>query len=477
MKKTLILALFIALAVGLNVNYISAQETSVEGIATAISAPEITSSDLGVENPGILPTSPFYFLKNWGRTIKRTITINPVKKANLELEIANQQAAEINRIKEISPEKINSISRAVENYQSNVERLKTRLEELKETSKNPNVDTLLEKLADRSVKHQQLFDELKKKFENQDELKNKLESAQEQINEAVLKISEKFDTPEVFKERLQRVIGNRPDGIFKELRGVEIIDRIGEKMPEDRRAQLQGIKDDLIKKFEGKIEGLNEKDKERILSSEIFNKLPGDSVRRLRIFEEFKDGIESPKIEERLMRLKSEILKENIDNKEINKDVVEKLMTEVKNFIVKAENGLINIVNQELALRVKKAIENSKYHLSLAEKTLSEEKIGEAFGHATAAGAAVKNALKILVAPIQGQISPTSVMPVVKEGVISTSIREQIICTQEYRPVCGVNNQTYSNPCRAKVANVVVAHQGICSGAQKEAIEEFQDIR
>ena len=65
-------------------------------------------------------------------------------------------------MKEVSPKRIDSITEAAENYQSNIERLKTRLDELKETNKNPNVDALLEKLADRSVKHQQLFDELKK---------------------------------------------------------------------------------------------------------------------------------------------------------------------------------------------------------------------------------------------------------------------------------------------------------------------------
>ena len=36
-----------------------------------VSAQEATSSvDLGVENPGILPTSPFYFLKEWKRGSK-----------------------------------------------------------------------------------------------------------------------------------------------------------------------------------------------------------------------------------------------------------------------------------------------------------------------------------------------------------------------------------------------------------------------
>lgn len=341
MKKTLILALFIALAAGLNVNYISAQETTTTATASAeavsATSSEITTSDLGVANPGILPTSPFYFLKNWGRAIERIITINPVKRANLELEISNQQAAEIERMKEISPERIDAISKAADNYKNNVDRLKARLDALKETSKNPNVDALVEKLADRSIKHQQLFDELKKKFENQAELKNKLEAIQEKVSENISEIPKKFETPEAFKERLQRMIEKRPEGILKELKGAGIIDRLGEKLPESDREKLQEIKENLIK---------------------------------------------------------------NVGDKEINKEAVGKLIEEVKGLIVKAESGLVKVSNQDFAARVKKAIDNAKYHLPLAEKTLADGKVGEAFGHITAAGAAARNALMMLAAPI-----------------------------------------------------------------------------
>lgn len=414
MKKTLILVLFIALVAGLNINYISAQEISVEGTVAVTSAIEITSSDLGIENPGILPTSPFYFFKNWGRIIRRTITFDPVKKANLELEIANQQVAEINQMKEVSPERIDSIVRATENYQSNVERLKIRLDELKETSKNPNVDALLEKLADRSVKHQQLFDELKKKFENQDELKNKLESAQDQINETILKISKKFDTPEAFKERLQRAIENRPDSIFKDLRGAEIIDRIKEKMPEEQQAKIQELEDKMIDKFKVHMEGLDKNEQLRIFSSEVLENLPGDQIERMGIFEEMKHRMR-PEIREMIEKTGEKILEHKIEKQEIRAENVKNIIQGVKDLIAKIENELINIVNQELILKIKKTIENSKYHLSLAEKSLSEEKIGEAFGHANSASVVIKNVLRPMYHEIQPEISeiqpkePTSV--------------------------------------------------------------------
>ena len=42
-------------------------------------------------------------------------------------------------------------------------------------------------------------------------------------------------------------------------------------------------------------------------------------------------------------------------------------------------------------------------------------------------------------------------------------IEEAKACTKEYRPVCGCNNITYSNPCVAEGAGVMSWEEGECN--------------
>ena len=49
----------------------------------------------GVDDPGILPSSPFYFLKTLGREMSLAFTANPLEKADRKLRYANEDALAI----------------------------------------------------------------------------------------------------------------------------------------------------------------------------------------------------------------------------------------------------------------------------------------------------------------------------------------------------------------------------------------------
>jgi len=211
--KTRILSAFFAVFVvflqpttyNLQPNIVSAQTT--DSVQTESN---ITISDLGIINPGMLPTSPFYFLKQWGRNFRRTITFNPIKKVELELNIANAKVAELKKVAEVEENNAEAVKKALKNYQSSQEKLKTRLELLKETSENPNVKKLLENLTERVVKHQRIVEGVVANFKDNQELNDVAKIIKEDIAGVVGKAAEK-DEPEKFAAKMEKAL--RVDGV------------------------------------------------------------------------------------------------------------------------------------------------------------------------------------------------------------------------------------------------------------------------
>lgn len=165
------------------------------------------SIDLGVPDPGILPTSPFYFLKEWRRGMVRLFTFNPIKKAELELGILNEKAAEAQEVGKTAGDDVGALKEALENYRTAHDRLEARLLALKETSANPNIDKLLDNLAEKVIKHEKLFDDLEEKFKDKDEIKKIVEKAKEKLEKTVSEAARKEkESLEKFSERLKKEV-------------------------------------------------------------------------------------------------------------------------------------------------------------------------------------------------------------------------------------------------------------------------------
>lgn len=374
-------ALFLMASAGAN-----AQEE-----ATAIAPEEsVTISDLGVSDAGILPTSPFYFFKELGRGARSLVTFNPVAKAELQLKIANEKAAEAKKVFETQPANAEAVQKALENYQKTQEKLRARFENLKETSQNPNVDKLLDNLTDKVVKHEKLFDEISFKFKEKEGVVNAIRGAMAGSENVIGEASKKDDAAK-FASRLEKVLLEEKGGELKHARSVEIIDRLSDKTPEKVKESLGRLREEFSEKLETDIKDLLEKDGEDAVKEKIAN-TPGDFAKRSVIIEEIQKRAEE-RLAEALEKA-NEPLKKLIE-KEI--DIAKKSEEQMKTAeerIQKAENKISESDSAKAPAVVSTLLTEAKEHLANAKSAFEEEKYGEAFGQARSAEVLARNALK-----------------------------------------------------------------------------------
>lgn len=378
-------------------------ETAVETSAeVAVESNGVTLEDLEVTNPGTLPTSNFYFFKEFVRGFQRAVTFNAVSRAELELKIVNEKAAELKQVSRSNAD-ARGLERAVTNYKENAERLRARFEALKETSENPNVDKLLDKLADKTIKHLQLFEELKAKHEA---VRERIEEAQENLEEASADAAERLDTAEKLKERFERAVLNQRERNVKEIRAVDALDKIEARIKNDEvKIKLSEVKDGLIKKFDARVSN-------RLIAPsdipKLLETLPITESQKLRILEQVKERTGSADVKIRLENIEGKVRAEVKEEKSEKKEEAERM--------IKAAAGLLRDLKERMDSgkygnipeSIKSLLLRAENHIVNAKAEFEMENYGEAFGQANSAASAAKNAISQL---LRANAPPPSVRP------------------------------------------------------------------
>lgn len=363
-------------------------------IAEAVLAEEtVTAGDLEVTEPTLLPSSPFYFFKTLGRGIQRAFTFNPVRRVELELRFADEKIAEAKKLAETSPEREQAISRAVANYRTSTERLKAEFERLAETSQNPNVERLLEKLADRAVKHEKVVAELKEKFSGQKDLRGAIDAAGETIGEAVAAAA-KRDTPDKFAAKLEKALVETKGGDLKHVRSLEIIDRIHAKADSALREKLAGIREDFAERFKEDLEAFAARHEAGVPDTirEALEKLPGDKARRLIILEEL--GQRAGKETKEALKDAAEAIEEEVAEHEELAERAREAMGHARERVEKLATAMKAAPSVPEA--VTRLAHEANARLERATQAFADTKYGEAFGQARATEVNARNALRLL---------------------------------------------------------------------------------
>lgn len=237
---------------------------------------EVTAADLGVSEPTILPDSGFYFLKNWGRGVRSFFTFNQVKKAELNLRYTDERLYEIKKLAEKTKDS-KKVEEAMKKYEVEKEKLKSRIEKIKDNPKNAKkMDRLLDKITDKEIKHQKLLDRLEKDMP--EEVREKIENQRERALKVFSDTLSETDTPEKLQERLEKIIEAQKGSKFKRFKNLEILQRIEEKVPEQAKKAIRKVQENSMKRLRDDLSQMSPDDREKF--SDYIEKISGNAVRQ-----------------------------------------------------------------------------------------------------------------------------------------------------------------------------------------------------
>lgn len=298
-KLILILAI-ICLALGVGLITI-AQETTVEEEVELDE--EVEPEDLEVEEPKLLPDSPFYFLKEWGRGIMSFFSFGQIKKSELEQKFANERLMELKALTEENgdPE---ILEKATEKYERALERIQTRVQKIKQKAEE---NEEVEKFLDKFIKHQLLHQKVLQKLENQvpAEVFEKIKAAREKHLERFGEIMTILENrAEKIKEKLEENMDEIEGSKYKGFKNLETLIELGEKIPEQAKEAIQRAQENALRRLKNDLEGMSPEDQERF--KEYIDKISGDKAKQLEILENLKLELKL-EVRERIMGIREKL--------------------------------------------------------------------------------------------------------------------------------------------------------------------------
>ena len=384
--KRLILIVFVLL---FSVSYSLFTAITVQG--------EVSLDDLRLEKPRLLPTSSFYFLKEWRRGFSRFFTFNPVAKARLELKFIHERAAEIKVLEDLEEEEkekeknIQGIQRAIDNYYQNIQRLGNKLASLEGTSENPNIDRLLDELTGRFILHQELFDDLKsRKIENDQGIA--IDQIREEIDELFARTIERLDDLDKFERRLEKVAEKQINHAFKEVYELSILLRLSNKFSSDEvQKKVLEIQQDLISEFEGRLKA------NQILFRdlpEMIEALPINGFKhKLEVLDFLRERVSDESIKTQLGIVRSSVFENmelGIDDFEFQEKAKEAL-NDTEGILMELEKEISD--SSKISSEIKDLFERARFNFDQAQKFYEAGDYRRTIGQVISAEVTAKSAL------------------------------------------------------------------------------------
>jgi hypothetical protein len=409
---------------------------------------EVQASELGVDDPGLLPGHPFYFFKDFGRNIRSFFTFDSLEKLKLESQFANEKLIELKKMIESDVNK-KSIEKAVEAYQKKIQKTKEIAQKINKQSETSNeVKQFSEKFTQQQILHQKILENLENQVpENTfEKIKEARENHLDRFQEILTKIEGKDNIAKALDQALENLKGSQ----FKELKDIEILKEIKGKVSEETKEQIEEKVEERINILKNKLEEASSEDQEKFQeyieknnsNAQIYLNVI-DNLKGRILSEDVKKVIENAreininKIKDRANNLNSTQIESEIN---INKDLLE----EVKILVLQ------NDLDQTTTPEIYDFIKNAEIDFNEAQEYLKNGNYFEAFGEIKSSQSLSTNIADLLKRVAGFQVATDT---------------NEITCSNLEVPVCGTDEITYKNICEAQKVNAKIAYRGEC---QKE---------
>ncbi len=374
-------------------------------------AQNVTRGDLGIEETGILPSNPFYFFKTWSRSIRQTFSFSDLSRAELQLNIVNEQAAEIKKLEEINPDKFPAFLRAVVNLDESLASLKARVIVLKGVS---GVDKFVAVLLDKAIKFQDILDVLVTKFkdnESADKFYATVSAADDKLVSIVAYLPGNIIDVKKFTEIFEAAVAKQK-GELREFRAAEFVDYVGIFATPAFRGAFLRLKDSLLLQWGGRLQALEQTpfvlgDAGSVVSTapssaivsilSLLENTPGNILRRIKVLDEAREKILDQDLKNQINIIRQRILDKAKTDNLISEADAKRALSDVESKIGEATSAL---KSGPAGLREDAAqlLERARFNFEGAKQFFDDEVFTSAYSQSLTAAAAAENALSELTA-------------------------------------------------------------------------------
>ena len=266
---------------------------------------KVTLQDLGASNARILPNSFFYGFKRFGRSIKEALTFNPVEKAELKLEHANQELADATKLIEQQPtdsKAIEAVAGSLDRFQNKIADLKNMAQDLQkeQAGGDENVGKFITNILDKQIKQQKVFElieggmikNLPPQFAG--EMFEKIDAARQATAENVAGVvTGVVQDADSLTSYFDAAMQNQGGSEFKDIKNLSALKRVEQFVPEFAKAAIRQAQENAFKRFGAQME--------KIPAGEMGQKfedyvggISGDGLRNMEIFDQLENTSDLP---------------------------------------------------------------------------------------------------------------------------------------------------------------------------------------